>query len=320
VAACGGDVERAPDDGGGTTTPDPTVSWEETQDADDLLMSIEGLSGPEAVRYDPEQDVWFVSNFGPGAGDERDGDGFISRVDAASGTVTELRFATGIEVQPLHMPRGMYITGDTLWVADVDGVHGFHRRSGAPLGFHDFRGREPGFLNDVALGPDGALYVTDTGRSSVYRIGDGQLEAVLADPLLGQPNGITWHATRGRFVLVPWDPGHPILSWAVGASGTGAASGGSAATGVAGVASITETTPLSGTTNGRLDGVEVVDGRLIVASQTDSTLHVLDGDTLRPLVRVAGEPADIGIDTRRGRVAVPYVGLDRVDVWRLPGR
>jgi hypothetical protein len=33
---------------------------------------------------------------------------------------------------------------------------------------------------------------------------------------------------------------------------------------------------------------------------------------------VAGAPADIGIDTRRNRVAVPYIDLDRVDIWQLP--
>lgn len=316
VAACGGDVERAPDQAVGAA-PDPTFTWEEIQDAGDVLMSVEGLSGPEAVRYDPEQDVWFVSNFGPGADEERDGDGFISRVDAASGVVIELRFAEGIEVQPLHMPRGMFITGDTLWVADVDGVHGFHRRSGAPLGFHDFTAHEPGFLNDIVLGPDGALYVTDTGRSSVFRIGNGSVEEVIADTVLGQPNGITWDADRAGFVLVPWNPGHAIRLWPPG-SMPGSPGGGGSATGA--YVDNSATTPLSAATPGRLDGVEVVEGRLIVASQTDSTLHVLDGDALRPLVRVAGEPADIGIDTRRGRVAVPYVGLDRVDVWALPGR
>jgi hypothetical protein len=31
-----------------------------------------------------------------------------------------------------------------------------------------------------------------------------------------------------------------------------------------------------------------------------------------------GEPADIGIDTRRQHVAVPYLDLNRVDIWRLP--
>lgn len=75
---------------------------------------------------------------------------------------------------------------------------------------------------------------------------------------------------------------------------------------------------LQTTTAGFIDGVEIVDGRVIVASQADSSLHVLDGGDDRVLVRVPGRPADIGVDTRRRRVAVPYIALGRVDVWALP--
>ena len=31
-----------------------------------------------------------------------------------------------------------------------------------------------------------------------------------------------------------------------------------------------------------------------------------------------GAPADIAVDTKRNRVAVPYISLDRVDIWQLP--
>ena len=71
-------------------------------------------------------------------------------------------------------------------------------------------------------------------------------------------------------------------------------------------------------TPGRLDGVEAIDRRLLLSSQTDSSLHLLDGGWSRRVIRVAGAPADIGLDTRRRRVAVPYVELDRVDIWELP--
>lgn len=299
--ACAGPADRSVPSAssGASAGASPSVSWTDVQELGDRVTSVDGLSGPEAVRYDAEQDVWFVSNFGPGSVEERDGDGFVTRVDAATGAIEELRFAVGIEAQPLHMPRGMSITGDTLWVADVDGVHGFHRRTGAPLGFHDFRRFEPGFLNDIAEGPEGALYVTDTGRSSLFRIAGGQVVEVLADTALGRPNGVTWAADRNAFVLVPWEPGHTIRLWAPGEPSA---------------------RPLGGMTPGRLDGVENVDDRLVVASQTDSTLLVVEESERRVLVRLAGEPADIGIDTRRNRVAVPYVALDRMDVWRLPGR
>src|SRR6056297_4021093 len=91
------------------------------------VVVIDGLSGPEAVHYDVEQDVYFVSNFnGDAAGDAN---GFISKV-SSDGTIDDLQFITGTDVRPLHGPRGMYITGDTLWAADAEGVHGFNTGTG----------------------------------------------------------------------------------------------------------------------------------------------------------------------------------------------
>ena len=291
-AACGGGPsgDDAPSENG--------PSWDRPQGVSDRVASIEGLSGPEAVRYDPDQDVWFIANFGPGNGDDRDADGFVTRVDAETGRVTDLRFIEGTADQPLHMPRGMHITGDTLWVADVDGVHGFDRRTGNALAFYDFRAFEPGFLNDIAVGADGGtLYVTDTGRSSLFSVEAGVVTEILADSALGSPNGITWDGARSGFVLVPWTPGHPARLWRPGEAAAQA---------------------LGPTTPGRLDGVEAIDRRLLVASQTDSTLHLMDAGGFRSVIRVDGAPADIGVDTRRRRVAVPYIALDRVDIWQLP--
>ncbi|MDP2958905.1 MAG: SMP-30/gluconolactonase/LRE family protein [Longimicrobiales bacterium] len=294
LAACAGPGDEAGQD----QDLAPAVSWDLVQDSSHRVGTIEGFSGPEAVRYDPDQDVWFVSNF-DGEGDARDANGFISRVSAETGQIEALRFAQGTAEHPLHAPRGMFLVGDTLWVADMDGVHGFHRRTGAWVAFVDLTPFEPGFLNDVAQGPDGALYVTDTGTSSVYRIAGRVASVALADSMLGNPNGITWDPTRGLFVLVPWDEGFRVNTWQVGQGPQGF-----------GPASM----------RGRLDGIEPIDRRLLVASQSDSTILLMDAGVTTPLIHVGGRPADIGVDTRRRRIAVPYVDLNRVDIWHLPAR
>jgi hypothetical protein len=36
------------------------------------------------------------------------------------------------------------------------------------------------------------------------------------------------------------------------------------------------------------------------------------------VVRTAGPPADIGVDTRRDRVAVPFIALGSVEIWAVP--
>jgi hypothetical protein len=263
------------------------------QDSTHRVATLTGLSGPEAVRYDPDQDVYFISNFnGAPAGDAN---GFVSRA-RADGAVDSLRFMIGTAAAPLHGPRGMFITGDTLWVADADGIHLFHRRTGAHLRFIDMRRFRPGFLNDIVQGPDGAIYITDTGASRVYRIAGDSVAAAIASDDLGAPNGITWDAASSRFLLASWNSGAPIRAWD-------------------GRSSITE---IGGAGGGRNDGIELVGDRVLIASQSDSSINVLQAGTIRRAIRVPGAPADIGIDTRRSRVAVPYVDLDRVDIWDIP--
>ena len=261
------------------------------------LVVREGFTAPEAVRYDAEQDVYFVSNFGAGDAGERDDNGFISRM-RPDGSIENLRFiAGGTGGVTLHAPRGMTIVGDTLWVADADAVRGFHRRTGATLASVDFSGEDVGFLNDVAADAEGAVYVTDTGRDRVFRVRGGPTVAI-ADARLGRPNGITWDVAGARFILVPYGGDSVVRAWTPGSS------------------TLVEVGRSGG---GRFDGVEVLGGsRLLVASQADTSLHLFEHGRGRPILRTAGRPADIAVDTRRNRVAVPIIALNRVEIWALP--
>ena len=269
------------------------LTWESVQDSTDIVVSIDGFSGPEAVRYDPDQDVYFVSNFnGDPAGDAN---GFISKV-SPGGTIDSLRFMTGTEEIPLHGPRGMYIQNQTLWVADADGIHGFNKETGEHTDFIDFTSFEPGFLNDIVVGDDGKIYITDTGNSAVYVVEDGD-PSLLVESLPAPPNGITMDEDN-NIILAPWDGAltFPVLQ--VGEPG------------------YTEyTTAQSG---GNFDGIEFLNGRMIAASQIDSSLHVLHEGEDHLAVHTPGRPADIGLDTQRNQVAVPYIALNRVDIWQLP--
>jgi DNA-binding beta-propeller fold protein YncE len=268
--------------------------WQSPQGLDDRVAIVSGFSGPEAVRYDPDQDIYFVSNFN-GSGGDRDHNGFISRL-GTDGVIESLHFISGGDDLALHAPRGMNISGDTLWVADVDGVHGFHRVTGTPLAFIDFTEHEPGFLNDIAVGPDGSLYVTDTGLSVVFRATGGEVSIAVELPEEGRPNGITWDPA-GRFLTVPWGGGQTMFAFDPAGEAV---------------------EPWAESPGGNFDGIELVGDRALVASQADTSLHVIEDGVGRSYIRVGGSPADIAVDSRRSRVAVPYIALDRVDIWQLP--
>ena len=70
--------------------------------------------------------------------------------------------------------------------------------------------------------------------------------------------------------------------------------------------------------HGNFDGVEALpNGAILYASWQDSSVHVLERGRDRQLVHQVPEPADIGLDTRRNRLAIPLATLGQVQIWEL---
>lgn len=267
----------------------------------------EGLARPESARWDPDQQVWFISNIN--GRQEKDDNGYISRV-GKDRRVENLKFiAGGSRGGTLHAPKGMAIAGDTLWVTDLDAVRGFHRRTGAPIASVDLSPLGALFLNDITVGPEGSLYLTDTGvrfdsagtrqhtgPDRVFRIEGRKPSVVLEGDFLDQPNGITYDRDRRRFLLAPIGAGKAVLEW----SGPGG-----------------DPKPIA-TGAGRYDGIEVLPGgRILVSAWNDSTLSAVEGDRLQAVVRGVPSAADIGVDPKEGVVALPLIADDRVEFWKL---
>jgi sugar lactone lactonase YvrE len=286
------------------TAPEPRASEARR------LHVIQGLGFPESVRYDPAQDVYFISNMA-GPGSLKDGNGYIARVPAGRLGEGAVFIQGGRNGVVLDAPKGMAIHGDTLWVADIDVLRGFHRKTGAPLATLDLRSHRAVLLNDVAVAPDGSLRVTDTGiamtnKGVIYRGGDrvfaigaGRAVSVMAGgAALGRPNGITWDPDGKRWIVVSFDPFKSQVYALKPEDGT-------------------KTVLARGL--GKFDGVERLgDGRLLVTSWSDSSLHVIDGSRDERMIRGLWQPADLGVDTRRQRVAIPLVLQGRVEIWELP--
>ena len=272
--------------------------------------SIQGeLKTPESVRFDPADDVFFVSNINgsPGA---KDNNGFISRIRAEGGEIDSLMFiAGGRGGVTLNAPKGLAITGDTLWVTDIDAVRAFDKKTGRPIASYPVRGAV--FLNDIAAGPDGALYITDTGiqisatgmthpgPDRIFKLTrTGEVSTAFQfRPLVG-PNGIAWDDANQRFIIVSF-AGNDIVAWKPGDS----------------------TTSSIATGKGQFDGVERLgDGRILISTWADSSIYVLDGSALVRAVPGVASPADIGVDTKRNRVAIPLFEGNRVELFTIPAK
>lgn len=272
------------------------------------VLTVQGFLSPESVLHDTVQDIYFVSNVngGPMA---KDDNGFISRV-RPDGAVENLKFIEGGRGGVvLNAPKGLALNGDTLWVADIDVVRAFNSRTGVPIDTVSLAKLGAVFLNDIAVGLTGTLYITDTGirfddvgnvlhpgPDRVFRVNtDRSVTQVLRGDTLGRPNGIALDPVGRRFIIVEFG-GRFVLGWkpedkapTVIAKGPGG-----------------------------FDGVVVTGGKILVSSWTDSTVSSYEtGQEVRVIGGIPS-PADIGYDGKRNRLLIPVFTGNRVEVWQLP--
>ncbi len=290
-----------------TTTAPEEESPSQNQAQETMVVADAGFLAPESVLYDPDQDVYFISNVN-GESTAKDGNGFISKV-GPDGKVIDLKWIDGAKPNVnLNAPKGMGITGNFLYVTDIDVLRIFDKKTGASRGELFVKGAT--FLNDIAVAEDGTVYVTDTGWKSgkegmensgsdaVFKVDPKVVaprEVVKAEEL-GNPNGITVNAGG---------------IWAVTAGGE--------------LYRITadgkreqqKTLPSKG-----LDGlVTLEDGTLLVSSWESSSVYMgQPGGEFTVIAADLKSPADIGYDSKRGRLLVPQMTENKVAIYTLPGR
>jgi sugar lactone lactonase YvrE len=270
--------------------------------------ATDSMKTPESVRYDADLDAYFVSNIN-GNPSQKDGNGFIVRIDAGNTSAVTMLAQGGKNGVTLNAPKGIAIVGDTLWVADIDAMRAFNKRTGAPIATVDLKPMKATFLNDVVAGPDGSIYTTDSGiffdakgamthpgHDQIFKItGRKATVAIKSDSALKSPNGIAWDGANSRFVLAPFAD-KVVSAWKDGDS---------------------TVTPLA-TGPGGYDGIEVLgDGRVLVTSWADSSVHAISNGAFRKVIGNVEAPADIGVDTKRNVVAVPRFNAGRVEYFTI---
>lgn len=265
------------------------------QAAEPTVIANVGFNGSEAARYDDRRDEYLVSNRGLAAGP----DSFISRV-SPDGTVTELKWIEhGRNGVTLLDALGIFVHGDMVYVADTTAVRMFDRTSGAPRGSVDVPGAVR--LNDLAVAPDGTVYVSDSGSDdapgAIFRITKaGKVSPFVArDPALERVNGVAVmpdgsivHGGRGVNLVFRSAKGNILRE---------------------------VTLP-----TGRIDGiVPLKDGSILVASQDGHNVYHVPAGAGKPVVvaKDIAVPAAIGHDTKRSRLLIPQIQAGSLTIVEL---
>jgi hypothetical protein len=233
--------------------------------------------------------VYLVANINGQPGDADD-NGFISRV-TPDGKVAELKWIDGARPDvKLDAPKGMAISGDVLWIADLTVVRKFDPRTGAPGGEVKVSGAV--FLNDVTGDGDGGVYVSDTGTDeklapagAIYHVArDGTVAPLVRTRELGEPNGLLF--VNGSL-------------WAV-TTGTGE---------LYEVTARGEKKPGVKLPKGHLDGIVAKpDGELLISSWEGKAVYAgKPGGEWRTVLSDVDGPADIGWDSKRNALLVPQL-------------
>ena len=142
---------------------------------------VQDMRTPESAYLDEGSGYLFVSQV-DGQPNEKDGKGRISKI-GLDGTVVTADWFTA-----LNAPKGLRSFGGTLWVADIDEVVGIDIASAKETARIKVDGAV--FLNDVAVGADGTVYVSDMLPSRIYAIKDGKATVFAEGEHLEYPNGL----------------------------------------------------------------------------------------------------------------------------------
>ena len=118
---------------------------------------------PESIAYDSIHDFLYVTNIN-GSTTKKDGNGFISRMKV-NGSIDSLEWFSGFDA-----PKGIIYNDNHLYLTDINAVYIINIDEQKII--NKIVISDAIFLNDIAVTDDETIYVSDTKRNCVFKIGD----------------------------------------------------------------------------------------------------------------------------------------------------
>lgn len=145
-----------------------------------LWESSAGLRTPESVLYDNTGKLLYVSNIKDNPWD-KDENGYITR-HKENGDIVNYEW-----VQELSAPKGMALLQGKLFVTNIDEVVEIDIEKAEIVQRH--KHPEAQNLNDIALGADGRIFISDSKGNYLFEISNGVMD-ILYQSEIGPTNGL----------------------------------------------------------------------------------------------------------------------------------
>jgi len=254
------------------------------------LWKVEGMDQPESVVADPDAQLLYVSNIN-GRPVEMNGQGYISKL-SVNGQVVNKHWVEGLDA-----PKGMAVNQGLLFVADMQTLHVISLQQGKVL--KRYHAPEAKMLNDVTVGENGEVYVSDLLGGAIYRLKDDKFDHWLANPKLPYPNGLLWH--HGELYIANWGEGmnddfttrEPGTLYRLD------------------VASKTLATVATGYHLGNLDGIVAMGSQLYISDWITGALYRLSDNERHKVLQLTAGLADIG-SAGEGVIYAPMMMDNRI--------
>jgi len=265
-------------------------------DSPQRLWQQQGFLQPESILHNEKTKEHYVSNIN-GKPLEANGKGYISRV-SLTGEIVDKEWITGLDA-----PKGMAISGNWLYVADLQTLHIIDIEKG--LLHKSIKVEGTKMLNDIAADTQGNIYISDMLAGGIYRLKNQKVEQWINANTIPHPNGLYFDQATSTLILGTWGEGlQDDFSTTV----------------LGGLYSINtssaEITPLKGAQEiGNIDGVTKIAGDIYFNDWINGNVYRYKNETVTTLFNAGKNAADIS--SWNNQLLVPMMFSERIDSYLI---